>query len=261
MNIIKNLIERNFNKLTNKQNQYIVIHYTTSMNSGKNSALNSRGWFNNIAAGASAHYIVDDFEIIQAVEDSDKSWHCGGSKYKNTKGGKFYGICTNSNSIGIEMSSNNNSGKAYKDCSSDDKDWFFTEETLEKTADLVVYLMEKYDIPLSNVIRHYDVTGKICPAPFVHEEAQWTNFKKRIENKLCENKKENDIMKDEEFKKLFDELRKELQDNDSSAWSKDAREWAVNYGLVKGDGSGNYMWEDFITREQLVTILYRMFNR
>ena len=63
----------------------------------------------------------------------------------------------------------------------------------------------------------------------------------------------------EQFTKLFQEYRKELQDNDASAWSAEARKWAVQKGLVQGstDGSFNGMWEDFLTREQLVTILYR----
>ena len=61
------------------------------------------------------------------------------------------------------------------------------------------------------------------------------------------------------FKELWREMRKELQDNDSSTWSAEAREWAVNTGLVQGGSteSANYMWEDVLTREQMVTLLYR----
>ena len=64
------------------------------------------------------------------------------------------------------------------------------------------------------------------------------------------------------FKKLWQEMRRELQDNDSSAYSREARAWAVEGGLVSGAGDGkdgepNYMREDVLTREQLVTVLYR----
>lgn len=61
------------------------------------------------------------------------------------------------------------------------------------------------------------------------------------------------------FKALFLEMRKELQDNDASEYSREAREWAVSTGLVQG-GSGdefNGMWEDLLTREQMATLLYR----
>ena len=73
---------------------------------------------------------------------------------------------------------------------------------------------------------------------------------------------EEDSMDQETFKCMWMELRQELQDNDSHAYSQEAREWAVRTGLVHGgdplpDGSPNYMWEDLLTREQMVTLLYR----
>ena len=71
-------------------------------------------------------------------------------------------------------------------------------------------------------------------------------------------KEEDDDMMDvSRFKELWREMRKELQDNDSSEYSASAREWAVSSGLIQGSGNSNYMWEDILTREQMVTILYR----
>lgn len=64
------------------------------------------------------------------------------------------------------------------------------------------------------------------------------------------------------FKELWLEMRKDLQDNNGGTWSDDARTWAVSTGLVVGNGTAvngelNYMWEDILTREQMVTMLYR----
>ena len=61
------------------------------------------------------------------------------------------------------------------------------------------------------------------------------------------------------FKELFAEMRRELQDNDAKEYSKEAREWAVKTGIVQGGSVNDFngMWEDFLTREQMVTILYR----
>ena len=74
--------------------------------------------------------------------------------------------------------------------------------------------------------------------------------------------KEEDDMDIKGFEKLWQELRKNLQDNEAGSWSTDARAWAVNTGLIKGNGTEingepNYMWQDMLTREQLVTVLYR----
>lgn len=61
------------------------------------------------------------------------------------------------------------------------------------------------------------------------------------------------------FTELWREMRKDLQDNDSAEWSREAREWAVNNGIVAGGSSDDFngMWEDVLTREQMVTLLYR----
>lgn len=64
------------------------------------------------------------------------------------------------------------------------------------------------------------------------------------------------------FKQLWNEMRKELQDNDSGTWSEEARAWAVSTGLVAGNGmevngEPNYMWADVLTREAAVMLLYR----
>lgn len=56
----------------------------------------------------------------------------------------------------------------------------FTEKTLENASELCRLLMKKYNIPAENIIRHFDVTGKICPAPFVNDEKAWEEFKERI---------------------------------------------------------------------------------
>ena len=77
---------------------------------------------------------------------------------------------------------------------------------------------------------------------------------------------EDDDMTQEKFNQMFktamEAYPKELRDNDSGKWSAEARQWAVDTGLIAGngtapDGSPNFMWEDQLTREQLVTVLHR----
>lgn len=72
--------------------------------------------------------------------------------------------------------------------------------------------------------------------------------------------KEDDDMDVKRFGELMDEYRKTLQDNDAADWSKAARDWAVSSGLIQGgvvNGTPNYMWADYLTREQLAQTLYR----
>ena len=49
----------------------------------------------------------------------------------------------------------------------------------------------------------------------------------------------------------------------SESYSAEAREWAIANDIIEGsgtlpDGSPNYMWEDVPTREQLITVIFRV---
>ncbi len=155
--ITKYLTTVNYTNMTNRKIEYIVIHYVGAVSSAKNNAT----FYNSVNRNASAHYFVDDTTIYQVVEDKNKSWHCGGG-LQGTNGHEYYQICTNSNSIGIEM------------CL--DKPMHISDTTIKNVSELVQYLMEKYNIPESKVIRHYDVTGKLCPAMYIDKD-KWTDLK------------------------------------------------------------------------------------
>lgn len=156
--------------------KYIVIHYVGALGGAKANCQYYAGRY----IGASAHYFVGfDGEIWQSVEDADIAWHCGASSYK-------HGECRNSNSIGIEMCVRKRSTASM---GATDKDWYFEDATVESAAELTRYLMDKYGVPASNVIRHYDVTGKICPNPYVYNCTQhvWDEFKKKISGSTAGN--------------------------------------------------------------------------
>ena len=76
------------------------------------------------------------------------------------------------NSIGVEMCSDVVGGK-----------YVITEQTVARTVELVRMLMQKYNIPVSRVCRHYDVTHKQCPEPWVRNPKLWEDFKKRLTQK------------------------------------------------------------------------------
>ena len=148
--------------------KYIVIHYTA--NNG-DTAKNNVDYYSNTAVKASAHYFVDEFDTVyQSVKDTDTAWAVGASRYVHPQ-------CRNANSISIEMCSRNKNGSGK---SATDNGWYFKEETINNAVALTKELMAKYNIPIENVIRHYDVTGKICPAPYVNDVNKWNDFKSRI---------------------------------------------------------------------------------
>ena len=140
---------------------WIVVHYTA--NDGDTDTNNAH-YFQGAGRGASAHYFVDEDSITQTVRDSDTAWHCGAER-----GGSYFNGARNANSIGIEMCSDVVGGR-----------YTITEQTAARTAGLVRSLMDKYNIPLSRVCRHYDVTHKACPEPWVRNPQLWEDFKRRL---------------------------------------------------------------------------------
>ncbi len=170
----------------NRKIEYIVIHYTAGTTSRTGSAANTANFFAATTTQVSADFTVDDTTIVKYNGDIKNryTWHCGGSKY-STKGGKFYGKCTNANSIGIEICSVNSTGKMQN---ANDKSYSFTAAAVANAAALVKKLMAEYDISADRVIRHYDVTGKLCPGIIgwnkdSGSEAEWNEFKKSIGDK------------------------------------------------------------------------------
>ncbi len=161
-------------------NLYVVIHYTG--NDG-DTALNNATYYHRDITKTSAHFCVDDKDIYSSVPLNHTAYSVGGLKYGScpwSGGGTMHGIIKNINSINIEM------------CDNPPKDGkiSLTEKTRKNTEDLVVDLMLKYNIPLERIYRHFDVTGKICPAYFIpygeHErdgQDRWESFKSNIKEK------------------------------------------------------------------------------
>ena len=164
--VINKLLTKINYRNTNDLNRikYIVIHYVGATGGAEDNC----HYFHSVNRGASAHYFVGhEGEIWQCVDDADVAWHCGDDKY-------WHDTCRNDNSIGIEMCCRKNASGV----------WYFEDVTVASTIELTKELMKKYKIPAENVIRHYDVTGKVCPAPYVKNNTKhtWDAFKKSISN-------------------------------------------------------------------------------
>lgn len=164
--VLKRKIARRNNygdKRSLEQIRFIVVHYTG--NDGDSDEANAN-YFANGIRNASAHYFVDGDSVTQSVPDNFVAWHCG------TKKKYYHPTCRNSNSIGVELCDEKRNGV-----------YDFSEKTLQNADELIKKLMKQYDVPIENVIRHYDVTHKVCPAPFVNNQSAWNEFKARLVDK------------------------------------------------------------------------------
>ena len=156
----------NYTRGRTRNVKYIVVHYTA--NNG-DTAKGNCNYSATTGRNASAHYFVDEDSIYQSVADSDTAWSVGANSY-------IHADCRNNNSISVEMCSRIGTDGKY----------YIKEATISNAVELVKELMIKHNVPITNVLRHYDVTGKNCPEPFVRDISQWTAFKKRLEEEEME---------------------------------------------------------------------------
>lgn len=151
--VVYNPITVHLSSFANRPIKYIVVHFTAGRCSKPGSAMATRNVF--LSRSASADFIVDDTTIVQINPDlkNKACWAVGDGNGK-------YGV-TNKNSISIEMCSTLKEGTS--ETASNHDGWSVSEAVQENTIKLIKILMQKFNIPISNVIRHYDASRKSCP--------------------------------------------------------------------------------------------------
>lgn len=70
--------------------------------------------------------------------------------------------------------------------------------------------------------------------------------------------KEEEEVTQEQFNSMMDAYLAEKAKENPSEWSQEARDWAVNNGIVEGDGNGTYRWKSAVTREEMAQMLMRL---
>lgn len=150
--------------------RYIVIHYVGALGTAKQNCQ----YFARGDRQASAHFFVDS-QIWQSIPLNKAAWHCGGGLqdlgtryYGGNRGARLHGICRNKNSIGIELCCQRYNGRIVP-----------TPKAIETAVPLVRYLMRTYNVPANRVIRHYDVTGKVCPNGYI-AASDWAGLHKTL---------------------------------------------------------------------------------
>lgn len=135
----------------------LAIHYVGNPNT---SAINNRHYFNQPGVNVSSHFIVGlEGEIIQCLPLNEIS---AATNHRNR------------DTISIEVCHPDESGK-------------FSEITYQALIKLCVWLCREYDLDETDLIRHYDVTGKLCPLYYVQHPEAWESFKEEVGEALRQN--------------------------------------------------------------------------
>jgi len=203
---------RNYRAYRKANIKYLVLHYTAG--NGDTDEGNGNYFAGRDTGDTSAHYFVDEDSKTQSVPDDACAFHCGATTYKHPE-------CRNDNSIGIEMCSDMDAAGKY----------VITDATVDNAVELTKYLMGKHNIDIDHVLRHYDVTGKLCPEPWVRNSQLWEEFKTR----LVKGKEEEEVAR---YEKLSD-----IPNNNGF---RDVVETLMNAKIINGDGSDKIGNDDVI---------------
>lgn len=219
---------------------------------------------NNADVGWGVNAILGDFhkgdgKIILSMKWDSRPWGCGAGKkgsWNNTK--VQWEICepaghtyAGGTMIGYDVKKN----QAYFD-----RMW-------KMVVAWNVYMVKKFGYPVSEINDHAESYRAGYGSNHGDIGHWWPKHGKSMDalrkevQKILNNEMEDNDMDVNRFKELYAEMRKELQDNDASAYSAEARTWATNNGIIKGNGTlngePNYLWADVLTREQMCVMLYR----
>ena len=182
-------------RTSNEKPEWIVIHYTgdASVNGDADHAARS---IISSSRDSSTHYLIGDRYIINLLPVKYAAYHVGKMDDKKLI------PCYNGNAIAVDLcESKENTSSDSVSCT----DWFFKDSVIDNAVNFVASLAVNYSIPSDKIVRHYDVTHKRCPRPFVgkdinshtgktHDSA-WLEFKRRIDEKITEIKSKATVVR------------------------------------------------------------------
>lgn len=136
--------------------KYLIFHFVGAAGQARDNG----NYFRDVYREASAHIFLDPNRSVQVVPFDRVAWHIGDGLGK-------YGI-RNDNAIGVELCQDVTTGDNVWE-------WDFNAKTRLQALIVFKWLMEKYNVPLSNVVRHYDASRKSCPGNWMKDD--WRKWK------------------------------------------------------------------------------------
>lgn len=276
----------------------IVLHWVANPGT---SAMANRNYFENGVSDAkqnwaSAHYLVDPNEIVQAIPDDEMAYHVGATSYNPEMLRKFQTSYPNDCLIGIEMCHMDWEGN-------------YDPRTWALSVKLVASLCIKYDLTTAEVVRHYDITYKECPRLMVRSQQVFENFKAEVQRVIDQEATDRRAVFDKvvlintgtlnvrsgpgigfpiigvvyhgekypaneqvgEWVKIkrpvgdgyISASYVKLEDGptpveEAPVWAKEYTDLAIKHGIMTGYGDGRYGFDDPVTRAQAAVMIMKV---
>lgn len=176
--------------------------------------------------------------VYQTLPWHWRGWHCGGE--------------------------GNNTHISFEICEDGLEDAGYFRKVYRAAVELTAYLCRLYYLdPLKDgvVIDHRGGHQRGIASDHADVGHWFSRFGKTMgdfrRDVAAELKGESD-MTHEQFNEMMDVYLADLARQEPEEWSEEARKWAEETGVIKGDENGNKQYKSFCTREQMVTFLHRL---
>lgn len=154
----------------------------------------------------------------------------------------------------------------FEICEDDHASAEYCKETFEAAALLCAYLCGQYGIPVEGIVSHHEAYQQGYGSGHTDPDNWWPKHGLSMDKlrakvtRILE--QEDETMEKEEMRKIAQEAVKSLMDGTGSgdaysAYAEEATRWAKENGLILGIGGGDYAWKTPMTRQEMVTLLYR----
>lgn len=224
---------------------------------GKNQYNND---WNTSQASETTHAVIGKLEdgniaTVQCLPWDYRSWGCGAGRKGS---GNDYFI-------------------QFEICEDDLNDSAYFNKVYQEGIQLTAYLCRTFKI---NPKGYVNINGVSVPTVLCHAEAHSKGFASNHSDVLHWFKKYNKTMDDvrndvakilaeeddddmtqEQFNKMMDIYLQEQAKKPTSDWAKNVMNWAIGEGIIVGDQNGHVQAQKFITRQECVTLMQRLFNK
>lgn len=223
---------------------------------GQVTAKSGVDYFATTSNKCSANYVVGyDGSIGLSVEEKDRSW-CSSSSDNDKQ------------AITIEVASTTSTPYLVTDTAYSALINLIVDICKRNGKNKLIWNSNKEEAlaykPASNellITVHRWFANKACPGEYLYNRL--STIAETVNGKLngIQQKKEEDVVTQEEFNTMMNTWIAEQAEKDASSWSAEARTWAEKNGLISGDAKGRKLYKKFLTREEFAVVLYRALHR
>lgn len=209
-------------------------------------------WFSQSSTQASSNYGIDrDGRVGLYVDEANRSWCTSSSSNDNR-------------AVTIECASDAYAPYRMNDCVYASLIVLCTDICRRNNKTKLLWINDKasalaYEPKTDEMLLtvHRWFADKSCPGDWLY--SRLGDLAQQVTKKLQE--EEDEDMTQDKFNEMMQTWISQQAQLEPGSWSADPRKWAEENKYIQGDDQGRKMYKKFLTREEFITVLYRILGK